>query len=94
MTWVWDNYSLPEAVLVLEHAERRAHAQLALALQGQQLGSASAWSKKAGEAFDSFCALIRDRAVGKLPPPPAAAAQPSIGSALAMLGIPQDPNPA
>lgn len=90
MSWLYRHWSLPEAVLALEHAERRAHAQLGLALSGHQLAGASLWAKNAGKAFEEFCGMLAERARGRLPRPKAKAASAAdLISALSALGIPR-----
>lgn len=74
MTWVWHHCTVAEAFYLLEFAERRMHAQLALSLSGQALAASAGWSRRAGESFDSYLRLIRDRATGRVPASAAPAA--------------------
>lgn len=90
MSEIYRTWSLPEAVLALEHAERRAHAQLVRLLAGEQLASASVWARKAGEAFADYCAALSDRARGRITRAPAKLASgPDIVRALSALGVPR-----
>ena len=92
MSFLYRHWTLAEALLALEHGERRAHAHLSLALNGQQLAACTPWSKKAGAAFTELCHAISERSQGRVKRPTPKTKTADVLSALSALGIPQGKN--